>query len=267
MYVVDHQPQPLFQRREIVKQPLHQRPPVQVRCRRHRPHQFSPRARRPQGADHRQPERLRIPHTPPRVHPCHAPREARLADPRLQQHRLPAARGPGHHAYPGRPTEPTEQPPARHHPVRATASPAPDRGLRPRSRLHSDDNLTAPPVTAVARHVIRTEGPGKVRRSGCPLASSARLYLTQIARYAATHCPPMLLSWKHAGVPQPGRNVMGKIALEEHVVRYRQEHIDRWHTTGAEEDQPASSRPLRHPSGRRRAEDRVGNCQPACLVR
>ena len=30
---------------------------------------------------------------------------------------------------------------------------------------------------------------------------------------------------------------MGKIALEEHVVRYRQEHTDRWHTTGTEEDQ------------------------------
>jgi hypothetical protein len=37
----------------------------------------------------------------------------------------------------------------------------------------------------------------------------------------------MLLSWKHAGVPQPRRNVMGKIALEEHVVLDRKEHIDR----------------------------------------
>ena len=34
------------QRRQVVKQPLHQRPPVQVRRRRHRPHQLRPRARR-----------------------------------------------------------------------------------------------------------------------------------------------------------------------------------------------------------------------------
>jgi hypothetical protein len=43
VHVVDHQPQPPFQRRQVVEQPFHQSPPVQVRRRRHRPHQLRAR--------------------------------------------------------------------------------------------------------------------------------------------------------------------------------------------------------------------------------
>jgi len=39
MQVVDHQPQPALQRRQVLQQPLHDRPPVQIRRRRQRAHQ------------------------------------------------------------------------------------------------------------------------------------------------------------------------------------------------------------------------------------
>jgi hypothetical protein len=35
---------------------------------------------------------------------------------------------------------------------------------------------------------------------------------------------------KHAGIPQSRRNIMGKIALEEHMVLDREDHLDRWRT-------------------------------------
>jgi pimeloyl-ACP methyl ester carboxylesterase len=44
-----------------------------------------------------------------------------------------------------------------------------------------------------------------------------------------TLCPRQALV-KHAGIPQPRRNIMGKIVLEEHVILDRQEHLDRWRT-------------------------------------
>jgi hypothetical protein len=40
LHVVDHQPQPLVQRRQVLKQPLDHRPAVQVRCRRQLPRQL-----------------------------------------------------------------------------------------------------------------------------------------------------------------------------------------------------------------------------------
>ena len=39
VHVVEHQPGPVRQRRQVLQQPLHDRPPVQIRRRRHRPHQ------------------------------------------------------------------------------------------------------------------------------------------------------------------------------------------------------------------------------------
>ena len=45
VHVIDHQLQPLVQRRQVAQQPLRQRPPVQLRRRRHRPHRSGPRAR------------------------------------------------------------------------------------------------------------------------------------------------------------------------------------------------------------------------------
>ncbi|MGA3257188.1 MAG: hypothetical protein ABSD32_24470, partial [Mycobacterium sp.] len=35
---------------------------------------------------------------------------------------------------------------------------------------------------------------------------------------------------RHAGIPQSRRNIMGKIALEEHMVLDREDHLDRWRT-------------------------------------
>src|SRR6202040_2062427 len=45
--VIDHQPDRLRQRRQVLQKPLHARPPVQVRRRRSLPHQPRPPAARP----------------------------------------------------------------------------------------------------------------------------------------------------------------------------------------------------------------------------
>jgi hypothetical protein len=88
--VVDHQIDPVLQRCQVLQQPLGDRPPVQVRRRRQRLHKR--RGRLAQRAKHRQPELLRILLAAPDRHPRGAAPRARLADPRSQQDRLPAAR-------------------------------------------------------------------------------------------------------------------------------------------------------------------------------
>jgi hypothetical protein len=105
MHVIDDQPQPVRQRRQIRQQPLGDRPPIQIRRRRQLPHQPRPRDRLAQRAQHRQPEPLRIPLISPHRHPRGAPGQARLADPGPQQHRLAAARRRRHHRHPPRPSQ------------------------------------------------------------------------------------------------------------------------------------------------------------------
>ena len=99
--VIDHEIDPVLQRRQVFQQPLGDRPPVQVRRGRQRLHQHQPRGRLAQRAEHRQPELLRIPLAAPDRHPRGAARRARLADPRSQQDRLPAAWRGRYHGHAG----------------------------------------------------------------------------------------------------------------------------------------------------------------------
>ena len=60
VHVIEHQPEPVLERRQVLQQPLHHRPPVQVRRRRQLPDQPRPGSGLAQCAQHRQPEPLRI---------------------------------------------------------------------------------------------------------------------------------------------------------------------------------------------------------------
>jgi hypothetical protein len=69
VHVVDHQPDPVLQRHQVLQQPLSDGPPVQVGRRRQLPHQRGPCCRLAQCAEHRQPEPLRIALVAARRHP------------------------------------------------------------------------------------------------------------------------------------------------------------------------------------------------------
>ena len=58
MRIVDDQPQPVFQRGQVLQQPLHDRPAVQIRRRGQRPHQRRSGRRAPQRVGDRDPEPL-----------------------------------------------------------------------------------------------------------------------------------------------------------------------------------------------------------------
>ena len=109
VHVIDHQPQGLFQRRQVIQQPFNQRPPAEVRCRRHRPYQPGPGARLAQRLKHRLPEPLRVTLLPPRRYPRRPPRRPSPGDPRPQQYRLAAAGRRRHYRHPRRPPEPRKQ--------------------------------------------------------------------------------------------------------------------------------------------------------------
>jgi hypothetical protein len=109
VHVIDHQPEPVVERAEILQQPLDNRPAVQIRCRRQLPHQRRPGRGVPQRVGHRDPEPLRIVLLALDRHPGGALRQARLPDPGPQQERLPTA---GRRRYLGEarcPPEPLEQ--------------------------------------------------------------------------------------------------------------------------------------------------------------
>ncbi len=142
--VVDHEIDPVLQRRQILQQPLGDRPPVQVRRRRQRLHQHQPRGRLAQRVEHRQPELLRIPLAAPDRHPRGAARRARLADPRSQQDRLPAARRGRYHGHAGRRPEPLEQPGTGNDTSRTRTRDATGNGVRSGSRSHVPDHRTTP---------------------------------------------------------------------------------------------------------------------------
>ena len=180
VHVIDHQPQPLFQRRQVTQQPLRQRPPIQLRRPGHRPHQPGPRTRRPQRPGHRQPEPLRVPLLPPRRHPRRPARQPRPGDPRPQQHRLAAARRRRHHRHPRRPPQPPEQGRTGHRPARVTATAG--HRARPRRRSHTPDHPT--------------------RRSGAvmSLTSSRRRALTRL---------PTTLSLTNRKTPRTGPDPAG----------------------------------------------------------
>ena len=158
VHVVDHQPQPVIQRRQICQQPLGDRPPVQVRRRRQLPDQRRPRRGLPQRGQHRQPEPLRITLAAPGRHPRGAARHTRPADPGPQQHRLAAARRRRHHAYPGLRREPPEQPGTGHDTPRTTTSgAAARRPLRRRTPWFRSSHHARPhgPLPAVSLSTSR----------------------------------------------------------------------------------------------------------------
>jgi len=96
MGVVDDQPQPVRQRRQVRQQPFHHRPAVQIRCCGQRPHQRRPGRPTPQRVGDTDPEPPRITLIAARRRPRDPPGQARLGDPRPHQHRLPA---PGRRRY------------------------------------------------------------------------------------------------------------------------------------------------------------------------
>ena len=163
VHVVDHQPQPVIQRRQIRQQPLDDHPPVQVRRRRQFPYQRRPRRGLPQRGQHRQPEPLRIPLAAPGRHPRGAARHTRPADPGPQQHRLAAARRRRHHAYPGLRREPPEQPGTGHDTPRATTSGAAGNGARSGNGPHGSDHRTTP--ARMARCQLSVSRRARVPRS------------------------------------------------------------------------------------------------------
>jgi len=97
--VVDHEMDPVLQRSKVLQQPFGDRPPIQVRRRRQRPHQRQPRSRPAQRAEHHQPELLRILLAAPDRHPRGAVPRSRLTDPRSKQDGLPAARRGRYHGH------------------------------------------------------------------------------------------------------------------------------------------------------------------------
>jgi hypothetical protein len=130
VHIIEHQPEPVPQRRQVLQQPLHHRPPVQVRRRRQLPDQPRPRRSLAQCAHYRRPEPLRITFVAPDRHPPGAVDQARFADPRPEQHRLPAARRRRDHGHPGRRPEPLEQPGTGHDSARARMSAPAGYGVR-----------------------------------------------------------------------------------------------------------------------------------------
>ena len=144
MDVIDHQPDRLRQRRQVLQKPLHDRPPVQVRRRRQLPHQPRPRSRLAQRAQHRRPEPLRIPLIPPHRHPRGAVRHPRLTDPGPQQDRLPAPRRRRHHRHPRPRPKPPEQPNTRNDSSRTRGDSSNGTGLRPARQTPSPYHHTNP---------------------------------------------------------------------------------------------------------------------------
>ena len=172
MHVIDHQPEPVIQCRQVLQQPFHDRPPVQIRRRRQLPHQPRARRRPAQRAQHRQPEPLRITLATCHRHPRGALREIRLGDPGPQQDRLPAPRRRRHHRHPRR-LEPPEQPRTRNHPSRTPASGPAGPGLRSLARHHGpsshDASQRGEPLSVQVRVSPARDGrvPNTRRRRRC----------------------------------------------------------------------------------------------------
>jgi len=135
VHVVDHQPDPVLQPRQVFQQPLDDCPAVQVRRGGQRPHQRGCGRGRPQRVGHRDPEPLRITLLALHRHPGGAPGQDSLADPRPQQERLPAPGRRRHLSDARCSAEPSEQRVAGHDPAngrgdRSVGGPGPD------GRLH-----------------------------------------------------------------------------------------------------------------------------------
>ena len=113
--VVDHEPDTVLERRQVLQQPLDDPSAVEGRRRRESPHGGRGAAER---VDHRDPEPLRVALLVPDRHPRHRVREPRVADPRPDEQCLAAPRGRRDRNDPACPLEPLEQRAAENDPVR-----------------------------------------------------------------------------------------------------------------------------------------------------
>jgi hypothetical protein len=113
--VVDHEPHTVLERRQVLQQPLDDRPAIERGRRGESPHGGRGAVER---VDHRDPEPLRVPLLVPHRHPRRRVRESGFTDPRADQQGLAAARRSGYRNDPARPLEPLEQGAAQHDPVR-----------------------------------------------------------------------------------------------------------------------------------------------------
>ena len=113
--VVDHEPDTVLERRQVLQQPLDDPSAVEGRRRRESPHGGRGAAER---VDHRDPEPLRVALLVPDRHPRHCVREPRVSDPRPDEQCLAAPRGRRDRNDPACPLEPLEQRAAKNDPVR-----------------------------------------------------------------------------------------------------------------------------------------------------
>jgi hypothetical protein len=216
VHVVDHQPEPVFQCRQVLQQAFHDRPPVQIGRRGQLPHQPRPGRRLAQRPEHRQPEPLRITLATRHRHPRGPLRESRLADPGPQQDRLPAPRRRRHHCHPRRP-EPPEQPRTSNNPTRTRASGSAGPGPRSLRSPHDPSSHDAsarsePPAAHVRCHLPQLGLPDPHRSRHRPLAQAHRAGIGSAGRRAPrpggysprSQCPGAMSSRACAGPHEPG---------------------------------------------------------------
>ncbi len=199
VHVVDHQPQPVLQRRQVRQQPLDDRPPVQVRRRRQLPAPAPTPP--PSGAARPAPTaRTAADHARPRPTGTHAARSARpaSADPGPQQHRLAAARRRRHHRHPRLRRQPPEQPRTGHDTSRTRTSGAAGSGLRAPGRPHSpsshDRQLARPVAVSLSSPAIPNASARRRR---------VRAMAHQCGRSGAGPVPPgasHLMKYQNSGV-------------------------------------------------------------------
>ena len=144
MQVVDHQPDAILERVQILQQPFHDLPTVQTGRRRQLPHERRPGRRIAQRVQYREPEPLHIALLGRHRDPGGAIDQPRLANPRTQQERLPAPSRRRHLHHPTRSLEPLEQRTTRddHWSARRSNRNGSGPGLR-----HEATNLRTPAVS------------------------------------------------------------------------------------------------------------------------
>jgi hypothetical protein len=118
--VVDHEPDGVVERSQIVQQPLDDHSAVESGRRRQSPHRGRGATER---VDHRDPERLRVRLLVPHRDPRRTVGEAGLTEPGAEQERLPASRGRRDRNDPGRFQEPLEQRATKDDPFRTGRGP------------------------------------------------------------------------------------------------------------------------------------------------
>ena len=167
VHVIDHQPDPLIQPRQVLQQPLHHRPPVQLRRRRQRPHQPRPReqsrAARPpptaRTAAHHAPPPPPAPRPP--APPGPPPRSTTAARPSSRSPPAPTPPPPAPPPPAARTTPAgTPHPPHQGEPPGHPQNPIPQQAPPPDHRASYDPDLSG----EAAIHQARDGPPARARR-------------------------------------------------------------------------------------------------------